>query len=202
MKYRSKKDPEVIAAFDFEDEKHKSTYLIYLTGPKSGMSFCVTNSTLNRYWEEVKDEVPKVLDFSPDEIQQINTPYKPDVTPHYIPKPQSVIEYEEKQHRSRGNSDLPSFEALVEMFGFMLLKVNEKSGYMIFKDKTALHRKAKTIKLNTVENVWEELTHKGFQSSPNNDKDRPFTFVIKTKEEFETMSEVLINNLNTKTKED
>jgi hypothetical protein len=201
MKYVSKKDPTVTAAFDFEDDKHHTTYLIYLTGPKKGMSFCVTNSTLKRYWDEVHD-VPKVLDFTPEEVAQINTPYKPDVTPHYIPKPPAVIEYEEKKLKSRRNNELPTFEAIAEMFAFILAKVNERSNYVKFKDGTTLHRKATCIKLYTVENIWEDMTHKGFKSSPNNDKDRPFAFVINTKEEFETMSEVLINNLNTTNKEE
>lgn len=197
MKYKSKKDPEITAALDFEDEKHHATYLIYLTGSKKGMSFCVTNPTLNRYWEPIKD-VPKVLDFTPEQIEQINTPYKPDVTPHYIPKPKSVIEYEETKHKSRRNTELPTFEQISEMFGFILVRINEKSNYVMFKDKTALHRKSNFIRLNTTESIWEELTMKGLQSEPNNDKDRPFTFIIKTKKEFDDMSEVLINQLNTK----
>ena len=197
MKYQSKKDPEITAALDFEDEKHHTTYLIYLTGPKKGMSFCVTNPTLNRYWEPIKD-VPKVLDFTPEQIEQINTPYKPDVTPHYIPKPQSVIEYEENKHKSRRNTELPTFEQISEMFGFILVRINERSNYVIFTDKTALHRKSNFIRLNTTESIWEELTTKGLKSEPNDDKDRPFTFIIKTKQEFDDMSEVLINQLNTK----
>lgn len=199
MKYRSKKDPAVTAAFDFEDEKHHSTYLIYLSGPKKGTSFCVTNSTLKRYWEPIEESNP--LMFTPEEVAQINTPYKPDVTPRYIPKPQSVIEYEEKQHRRQYNNELPDFDALVEMFGFILKKVNEKSGYMLFSDGTSLHRKSKDIRLYTVENIWVALTEKGFKSSPNKDKDRPFAFIITTKKEFDDMCEVLINILNTKKEE-
>ena len=49
MKYRSKKDPAIIAAFDFENEKCRTTTLIYLTGPKPGYSFTITNSTLSKY---------------------------------------------------------------------------------------------------------------------------------------------------------
>lgn len=203
MTYQSKKDPEVTAAFDFEDPKYKTTRLIYLTGPKKGQSIAVSNSTLKRWWKkldgknepEVEEEVidnPLNLDF-----EQVNQPYKPNVTPHFIPKPQSVIEYEEQKH-SRNNSELPSFEELCDMFGPVLKKINEKSVYMIFKDKTALHRKAQYIKLYTVENIWTQLAEKGLESKPNNDKDRPFAFTIKTKDDFDIIAEVLIQTLTTK----
>lgn len=197
MKYRSKKDPDVIAAFDFENEKCHTTTLIYLTGPKPGYSFTITNSTLSKYWELVED-VPKPLDFTKEEMEQINQPYKPDVTPHYIPKPQSVIEYEEKKHKSRRNNELPTFEEIIDIFGVVLKKINEKSNYVLFKDGSAMHRQATAIKFNTVENIWTQLAEKGLESKANPDKDRPFAFVIKTKEEFDTVAEVILKTLKTK----
>jgi len=197
MKYKSKKDPDIIAAFDFDNEKFKTTTLIYLTGPKKGYSFTINNCTLRKYWEPVED-IPKPLNFTPEQMEQINQPYKPDVTPHYIPKPQSVIEYEENKHKSRRNNELPTFEEIADMFGVVLKKINEKSNYVVFKDGSAMHRKSAFIKFNTVENIWTQLAEKGLESQSNPDKDRPFAFTIKTKEDFDTVAEVILKTLKTK----
>ena len=192
MQYRNKKDLSIIAEFDSENEKTKTTTLVYVTGDKPGYSFTITNSTLRRYWEPIEEEKPR---FTDEELKQINEPYKPDVTPHYIPKPQSVIEYEEKRKMFTHNADLPEFDEIVELFGPKLVRVNERSSYVSFSDKTTLHRKSKSVRLYTVEKVWEALTLKGLHSEPNKDKDRPFAFIINTREEFDVMREVLINTL-------
>lgn len=197
MKYRSKKDPEVIAAYDFENKKFKTTTLIYLTGPKKGYSFTINNCTLEKYWEKV-DDVPKPLDFTEIEMEQINQPYHPNVTPHYIPKPPAVIEYEEKKKRSYMNTELPTFEEVCDMFGPILKRINEKSNYVRFKDETTLHIRNYKLKLYTVENIWEQLAQKGLESKPNNDKDRPFAFILKSREDFDKFAEVIIKTLKTK----
>lgn len=196
MKYRLKKDPSIEAAYDFENKKFKTTNLIYLTGPKKGYSFVLNNCVLEREWEKV--EPPKVLDFTPEQIEQIGKPYKPNVTPHYIPKPPAVIEYEEKKKRSYMNTELPSFEEVCDMFGPILKRINEKSNYVRFKDETTLHIRNYKLKLYTVENIWEQLTQKGLQSARNNDKDRPFAFMLESRQDFDTFAEVIINTLQTK----
>ena len=196
-KYRSKRDKNIVALFDSENAKGKTTTLVYETGEKKGKSFTISNSTLHLYWELIEDEPASVLDFSQEQLKQINTPYKPDVVPHYIPKPKSVIEYEDKQHKNRFNSELPTFEELGDIFGPILKKINEKSKYVLFKDGTALHRQSACMKLNTTEIIWEQLSLKGLESKPNNDKDRPFAFIIKSRTDYDIMSEILINTITT-----
>lgn len=196
MKYQSKKDPEIIAAFDCENKKFNTTRLIYLTGDKKGKSFDVSNSTLKRWWKKVENDVeteevvepvsnPLNIDFD-----KVNEPYHPNVTPHYIPKPESVIEYEEKKHK-KYNASLPTFEELTDMFGPYLKKANKT--YLVFKTLTSLHRKGGCIMLYACESDWDALTHLGLTSSPNKDKDRPFAFKIVTEEEFEKAKGVLTN---------
>ena len=186
MIYESKKDPTVTAALDFEDEKCKTTRLIYLTGDKKGKSFVVSNSTLKRWWRKVNDN-PLNID-----MEQVNKPYKPNVKPHYIPKPKSVIEYEENK-RKKYNSDLPDFDAIVDEIGEYLKKVNENSKYVMFNDKSTLWRKSSYIDVYATESLWGKLTEAGFQSKANKDKDRPFAFRINKKEEYEKFVEVISN---------
>lgn len=180
MIYRSKKDPEVTASFDFEDTKCATTRLIYLSGDKKGKSFVVSNSTLKRWWEKVEDKkTDNLLDIN---MEEVNKPYKPDVTPHYIPKPQSVIEYEAKKNR-KYNNNLPELETIAEELGEYLIRVNDK--YIKFEGGTTLWRKSGGIDIYATETIWEALTKLGFQSKPNKDKDRPFAFHITTQEEYD-----------------
>jgi len=184
MKYQSKKDPTVTAAFDFEDEKCKTTRLIYLTGEKAGNSFVVANSTLKRYWKPITDNSLNI------DVEQVNQPYKPDVTPHYIPKPQSVIEYEENKHK-KYNKDLPEFDTIVDELGEKLKKVNSTSNYVMFDNKTTLWRKSTCIDVYACEEVWIKLTEAGFQSKANKDKDRPYAFKIVNADDYKKLVEVL-----------
>ena len=199
MKYQSKKDPEIIAAFDAANDKYNTTRLIYLTGENSGKSFDVSNSTLKRWWKKVEDEVTEETTNPLNiDMEQVNEPYNPKVTPHYIPKPQSVIEYEEKK-KKKFNSDLPKFEEITENFGEFLSKINETSQYIKFKDGTTLWRKSGWIDIYATENVFTKLAEAGLTSSPNKDKVRPFAFRISSSDEYEKAKGVLANGENKET---
>lgn len=184
MKYQSKKDPTVTAAFDFEDEKCKTTRLIYLTGDKAGNSFVVANSTLKRYWTPITDN-PLNID-----VEQVNKPYKPDVTPRYIPKPESVIEYEARKSK-KFNADLPIFDVMADKFASNLSKINENSSYVKFKDGTTMWRKSACIDIYATESTWVKLTEGGFTSTPNKDTVRPFHIKISNADEFEKVVTIL-----------
>lgn len=213
MKYQSKKDPEIIAAFDFANEKFNTTRLIYLTGDKAGTSFDVSNSTLKRWWKPLTDEVSEeevteaeitekeVSEESNDnplniDMEQLNQPYQPNVTPHYIPKPQSVIEYEEKKKNRTFNLALPSFEDICEMFGANLAKINETSQYVKFKDGTTMWRKSGWIDVYATEDTFAKLAESGLTSKPNKDKVRPFAFRLSTQEDFDKAKGVLGDGAN------
>ena len=197
MKYQSKKNPEVFAAFDMANEKYNTTRLIYLTGENKGKSFDVSNSTLKRWWKKVENEnIESEESILGIDMEQVNKPYHPNVTPHYIPKPQSVIEYEEKK-KKKFNSDLPKFEEIADTFGEFLSKINETSQYIKFKHGTTLWRKSAYIDIYATEDIFIKLAEAGLQSSPNKDKVRPFAFRIKSLEEYEKAKGVLGNGENT-----
>ncbi len=186
MKYRSKKDPSIEAAYDFQDPKTKTIRMIYLTGEKAGYSFEISSSTLKRWWEEMNVPENEV------KAEIINTPYHPDVKPHYIPKPQSVVEYEENKKRLRSNNDLPSFEDMSENLADICQKINDNSKYIKIKDSdTTIWRKSLCIDIYADEVYWERLASKGLKSTPNKDKRRPFAIRIQTADEYEKMVEAL-----------
>lgn len=195
MKYVSKKDENIIASLDSTNEKYGTATLIYLTGENAGKSFSITTSTLKRWWKATADsDVETSNNPLHIDMEQVNTPYKPDVVPHYIPKPQSVIDYENKSRGKKLNTELPVFEVIVETFAELLSKINETSKYVKFKDGTTLWRKSSCIDIYATEHLFEPLTKAGLTSAPNKDKARPFAYHIETKEDFELAREVIINN--------
>jgi hypothetical protein len=127
-------------------------------------------------------------------MEQVNKPYKPEVTPRYIPKPQSVIDYENKKKDKKLNKDLPVFEDIVDLFPELLSKINETSKYVKFKDGTTLWRKSSCIDIYATEHLLEPFTKAGLTASPNKDKARPFAYRIETKEQFDLAREVIITN--------
>lgn len=199
MKYQSKKNPEVFAKLDVVNDKYNTTRLIYLTGEHEGESFDVSNSTLKRWWKKVEDEtIEDEASILGIDMEQVNEPYNPEVTPHYIPKPQSVIEYEEKK-KKKFNADLPKFEEIADTFGEFLSKINETSQYVKFKDGTTLWRKSGWIDIYATEGTFTKLAESGLTSSPNKDKVRPFAFRISSSEEYERAKGVLANGENEET---
>ena len=230
MKYQSKKDENVTATLISENEKYKTATLKYDSGDDEGKTFDVSQSTLKRWWKKMNDDnvtenveniVPAndMLDGNVEHITPIeatngididmdvvNQPYAPNVTPHYIPKPDSVIEYEENKKKRRGsyNEDVPTFDVIVESFGSILVKVNETSKYVKFKDGkgTTLWRKNSYIDIYATQEVFELLTNVGFVSEVNKDKDRPYHIRITTHDEWEKMSKVIIEHFNNTNEEE
>ena len=202
MKYQSKKDPTVVAEVKSYDEKCKTVILEYTDGPDKGKSLSITTSTLKRWWKKLSDDEDSAVEDPVDEREEkgalavdsekVNETYAPDVTPHYIPKPESVVNYENKK-RKRYNQDLPDFEDVVSRLESKAVKINENSHYLKFEDKTTLWRKPTAIFVYAAEKTWEALTNKGLQSSNNNDKDRPFAFKIESAEDFEKVVEAIVN---------
>lgn len=189
MKYQSKKNPDVFAAYDFQDEKTKSHRMIYLTGEKTGYSFEIASSTLQRWWKKVEATQEEV------DAERINVPYHPDVTPHYIPKPQSVIEYEENKKRVKVNTDLPNFDNMAEMFETITERVNETSKYIALRGThTTIWRKSQCIDIYVDDVLLEKFVEQGFQTKPNKDKHRPYHIKIKTAEEFDKMKIAIMTN--------
>lgn len=186
MNYVSKKDPSVIAKVVEQNEKYKTVILEYLTGENAGKTISITTSTLHRWWEEDNSQPVKI------DYEVVNTPYPEPKTQRYIPKPQSVIEYEEKK-AGKKNTDLPTFEKMVEDMGAYSCKVNERSSYLKLNDKSTVWRKSSKIDVYASEELWIKLTNLGFTSSANKDKDRPFAFTIKSADEYSKLLEVVTN---------
>lgn len=193
MRYQSKRDLDVIAELDCINEDGSAS-MVYLTGPKADTAFEVSESTFKRWWTKMEDEktLNETQNNNPSSVlnidyDKVNEPYPEPKEQKYIPKPDSVVEYEEKKKRgrSRANKDLPSFTDIVNDLGKFAKKINETSGYLRFKDGTTLWRKITKIDIYAAEKTWEALTKVGLTSKPNNDKARPFGFEVKTNEEYE-----------------
>lgn len=206
MKYQSKKDPSIIAAFDFEHEKFKTTRLIYLTGPKEGQSFEISNSTLKRWWKKLENEeveqnevqTEEVVEAQPNplniDFEQVNTPYPEPKEKKYIPKPQAVIEYEEKKHkRVKADFDYPKdYETLADLFvenNIKMKKVNR--GYISLPDSSKIKLLSVGIGILASTELAEKFTARGFQAKPCIEKGTPFRFDVKNAEEYSKMLEAL-----------
>lgn len=192
MIYVSKKDPEVKASL--VSSVDSGTTIKYISGPDTGKTVTISNSTLKRWWSkdaESTKPIPEneVLESLGVNMEQVNKPYAPDVTPHYIKKPKSVINYENAK-RKKHNFDLPEFEELVSKFGFLAVKVN--SNYIKLADKSTLWRKESHIALYAAEDTWKKCTDAGLESKPNNDKDRPFGYKIESAEDYKKLTVALL----------
>jgi hypothetical protein len=197
MTYESKKDPTVTAAFDFEDTKCNTTRLIYLTGDKAGQSFVVSNSTLKRWWRKIKTE-EKVIEKTDDnplglDFEQINTPYPEPKEQKYIPKPQSVIEYEESKKRNKCTFALPKdydeFANILADKNIALKKVNK--GYISLSDNSKLKLLTNGIGVLASNELGEQLTLKGMKCRECIEKGTPFRFDIKDESMYNEMYNVL-----------
>ncbi|MBR4377283.1 MAG: hypothetical protein IKP50_00125 [Bacilli bacterium] len=206
MKYQSKKDPTITAAFDFENEKFKTTRLIYLTGSKEGQSFEISNSTLKRWWKKLESEEVEQNEVQKEEVvetvenplnidfEKLAEPYHPEVTPHYIPKPQSVIEYEEKKHkRVKADFDYPKdYETLANLFAERNIKMKKVNrGYISLPDNSKIKILVVGIGILASDELAEKFVAKGFQAKPCIEKGTPFRFDVKNAEEYTKMLEAL-----------
>lgn len=190
--YSSKKQGKSDVKAELIKRPNDNTVILkYLSGEHKDKTVTLTTGTLKRYWREEKSEksVEEILNIDMDEV---NKPYKPDVKPHYIPKPDSVKEYEANK-RNRHNFDLPEFETIVEQIGFICCKVN--TNYVKLNDKAStVWRYAGHVACYCTEDVWSKLTEAGLQSSPNKDKYRPFSFIIKSKDDYDKLIDALVEH--------
>lgn len=194
MKYQNRKDPSKIAEVVKEEPKYNTLILKILEGDGAGKQISITTSTLKRYWKLIEEtesveETSLAKEMNID-MAKVNEPYPEPKEKKYIPKPQSVIEYEAKQAK-RYNSLVPEFSDIADTFSEILKKVNENSKYVMFKDGSTLWRKSGWLDMYVTEAVWTKLTELGFESKPNKDKDRPFAFRITSSEEYEKIVEAL-----------
>ena len=186
--YKSKKHPEVTAKI-VKEPNEGTVILEYLTGDEVGKTVTVTTGTLKRWWSKTTAEktVNEILNVKPEDLTK---PYAPKVTPHYIPKPASVVEYEEKQ-KKKFNGELPKYEDLIDTLDDCYFKRYDKDGHFMFKDKSTLWRKSTCIDLYVTEELWTKLTEAGFTSKENKDKDRPFAIKVKTADEWDKCLSVI-----------
>lgn len=188
MKYISKKDPTVTAALDYVNEEYNTVRLIYLTGDKAGKSFDVTQSTLKRWWKKDKT-------VSEEEVKQeiINTPYPEPKEQKYIPKPQSVIEYEESKKRVKCTFELPaSYEDFADLLATNHIEIARvNTGYIALKDSTKLKLLRSGIGILATTELAELLAKKGMTSKPCIEKGTPFRFDAKSQEDFDNLINAL-----------
>ena len=198
MVYQSKKNPEITAALDFENEKFRTVTLIYLTGKDKGKSFTITTSTLKRWWkvskEELKPVTPKVLDTL--DYDKINEPYPEPTEQKYIPVPDSVLEYEasRSRHKTCDFEKPKNYEEFGDLLGthnVQIKKVN--SGYISLPDNSKLKLLTDAIGVLASDNLGEQLSKRGLKCRACIEKGTPFRFDIKSKEDFDILIEVLSN---------
>ena len=195
MVYQSKKDEEIKAQLDFENEKFKTVNMIYLTGPNKGKAFTITQSTLKRWWRKFEDNesIRKTILDSID-YEQVNTPYPEPKEQRYIPVPQSVIEYEESRSRRKKcdfekPKDYEEFGDLLGSKNVVIKKVN--SGYISLPDNSKLKLLSEGIGVLASEELGEKLVNRGLTCKACIEKGTPFRFDIKTQENFDILIEVL-----------
>lgn len=187
--YKSKKNPELSAKLVSTEEKYGTVILEYTSGSDVGKTISITTSTLKRWWKRIEDPESPLESLNID-IDKVNEPYPEPKVQKYIPKPKSVIEYEEKKNKSY-NLNLPGFESIVEDLGEHCVKVNNNSSYVKFADKSTLWRKSGRIDVYASQDLWELLTEAGLESRANKDKDRPFAFKIDTQDKYDIVSSVI-----------
>lgn len=192
MMYQSKKDPSIEAAFDFQNEKTKTIRMIYLTGEKAGYSFDIEPSTLKRWWKKMDTTEQE------EDTARINAPYHPDVTPHYIEKPESVKRYEEEKALRRKGKRVAQFEGPkdYEQFADWLGESNVElkrvnSGYISLPDNSKLKILTSGIGILASQELGEKFIEKGFTARSCIEKGTPFRFDITTQDEYNNMWEIL-----------
>lgn len=202
MKYQSKKDETVFADLVETEEKYGTVMLVYTSGEKNGKSFSVTTSTLKRWWKKVEDEKvaeKSTTSLSESDVEQINTPYKPNVTPHYIKKPDAVVEYEEKKKMARAhksNTEMPSFVEIKELFKNQTKRCNDMAHYITLADGTNLNRSPASLIVRATDEVAVKLSTLGLQTFACNESKWKFRYKIVNGEDFEKIKTALTQEEN------
>ena len=199
MRYKSKKDPTLYANFVNTMESGE-VMLMYETGPKAGNPFTISVNTLKRWWEKVnsedtEDDIDSFLESIDEEV--INEPYEPDVTPHVMEKPQSVIDYENIPNRNKKVSELPEFEDMVKLVESKTSRINENSKYVTFSDgKSTMWKKKAYINIYATEKFAEPIILAGVKAFVNKDTKRPVGFKITSKKDFDSAINAIMGDEN------
>lgn len=197
--YRSKKPDKTDLTAELVKCPNESTVILkYLTGDEKGKSVTISTSTLKRYWRKEPAE-DTTTEKSAEEIlgidmEEVNKPYKPDVTPHYIEKPESVKEYEEsKRRKPKCEYDLPgNYNDYADLLASKSIKLKSvNSGYISLSDSSKLKLLSNGIGVLASTALGEELAKSGMTSRPCIEKGTPFRFDIKSEEQFDTLNEAL-----------
>lgn len=197
--YRSKKPDKTDLTAELVKRPNEGTVILkYLTGDEKGKSVTISTSTLKRYWRKEQAE-DTTTEKSAEEIlgidmEEVNKPYKPDVTPHYIEKPESVKEYEESKRRvPKCEFALPeNYDAYADLLASKSIKLKGvNSGYISLSDSSKLKLLSNGIGVLASNELGEELAKSGMTSRPCIEKGTPFRFDIKSEEQFDTLHDAL-----------
>ena len=201
--YISKKNPDVTAKI-LKKPNDVTVILEYLTGDKKGSTTSISTGILKRYWK--RDGERTVEDILNVDMDEINKPYPEPKEKKYIPKPEAVVEYEERKKRS--NKILLDFElpANYEVFADILAerhvgikRVN--SGYISMPDSSKLKLLSNGIGVLASTELAEQLVTFEMTSKPCIEKGTPFRFDVCTQKQFDDLIFVL-SNLYKNNKED
>lgn len=191
--YQSKKPGKSDIKAELVKKPNENTVILkYLNGEHEGKTVTITTGTLKRYWREIKQEktAEEVLGI---DMEEVNKPYKPDVKPHYIPKPDSVKRYEESKKKIKCDFALPdSYESFADTLaenGVKLKSVNK--GYIALEDSSKLKLLTGGIGILASDELGEALANSGLTSRPCIEKGTPFRFDVVKKEDYDIMCKVL-----------
>lgn len=199
--YVSKKDTDVTAKV-VKRPNDTTVILEYLTGDKAGNTTSITVGTLKRYWkssDKIKQEeiIPEksteeILGVDMDEVTK---PYPEPKEKKYIPKPESVIEYEAKRTRARKGTDFDvptDYEVFADLLAsrdVAMKKVNK--GYIAMPDSSKIKLLNCGVGILASEYVAEQFVKAGFTSRPCIEKGTPFRFDFTNEEDYNKMLDIL-----------
>jgi hypothetical protein len=194
--YSSKKPGKSDVKAELVKAPNENTVILkYLTGEHKDKTVTITTGTLKRYWREETETTPKktATEILGIDMDEVNKPYKPDVKPHYIPKPESVKRYEESKKKIKCNFTLPAtYEEFADILASKSIKLKRvNSGYIALEDTSKLKILTGGIGILASDELGEEFVANGFTSRPCIEKGTPFRFDIVTEEQYNTMFDVL-----------
>jgi len=199
--YESKKNVGMkVKVVDKVSNGANTAYMLeYLPGyddSKTGHQFSISESTLKRWWKLVdvteEPEEKSVAEILHLDMDKINEPYPEPKEQKYIPKPQSVIEYEEKKTRARRKEldfELPkSYEEFADYLANNNIKIARvNTGYISFADSSKLKLLTSGIGVLASNDLGTLLAEKGLVSRPCIEKGTPFRFDAQHKDEYDAL---------------